>query len=171
MTNIIFLDVDGVLNDLDYVEKCYQKHHQPMSMDYMPFNPRSLTNFRKIYDSILDNDNEPLVVLSSTWRLSKSSTYVLNARLAEYGIYIKETTPSIHQERGKEIIEWLETNNHLNSPFVILDDENFDIICEERLARHLVKTTTQRGLLGIHVNKAIRVLQNEGSLNDAKIKL
>ena len=93
MTNIIFLDIDGVLNDGDYIEKCYKRHHKPMSMDFVPFNPRSLDNLRKIYDSILDNDNEPLIVLSSSWRLNEQAHYIVNARLAEYGIYIKETTP------------------------------------------------------------------------------
>lgn len=32
MTNIIFLDIDGVLNDGDYIEKCYERHHKPMKL-------------------------------------------------------------------------------------------------------------------------------------------
>lgn len=171
MTNIIFLDIDGVLNDEEYIEKCYQRHHQPMCMDFVPFNPRSLSNLRKIYDSILDNSNEPLIVLSSTWRLNKEATYIVNARLAEYGMRVKETTPYLHQDRGVEIITWLEQNNHLDSPFVILDDDSFDIVNKKELISHFVNTTFKKGLIGWKAKVACKILEKEGSLNETRNKL
>ena len=171
MTNIIFLDIDGVLNDGNYIEKCYERHHQPMSMDFVPFNPRSLDNLRKIYDSILDNDNEPLVVLSSTWRLNEQAHYIVNARLAEYGIYVKETTPYINQHRGTEIIKWLEDHNHLDSPFVILDDDSFDIKCFEELKPHFVHTSFKRGLISWKAKQACDILLNKGGLNETRDRI
>ena len=162
MTNIIFLDIDGVLNDGDYIEKCYERHQQPMSMDFVPFNPRSLDNLRKIYDSILDNDNETL---------DEQAHYIVNARLAEYGIYVKETTPYINQHRGTEIIKWLEDHNHLDSPFVILDDDSFDIKCFEELKPHFVHTSFKRGLIGWKAKQACDILYNKGGLNETRDRI
>ncbi len=168
MTNIIFLDIDGVLNDMDYIEECYKKHHQPMSMDFVPFDPKCLKNLRLIYDWILDNNNEPLVVLSSSWRLNERSHYIVNARLAEYGIYVQETTPYINQERGKEILDWLEKHDHLDSPFVILDDDAFDIEIHKELKKHFVRTTFQHGLIEWKAKQAINILGREGGLNETR---
>lgn len=171
MTNIIFLDIDGVLNDEDYIEKCYERHHTPMHMDFVPFNPRSLSNLRRIWDSILDNGNEPLIVLSSSWRLGEDSTYIIKARLAEYGMWLKDITPYINQERGIEIITWLKKNNHLDSPFVILDDDAFDIITNEELVPHFVRTQFKKGLIGWKTKKACDILYNEGGLNETRNRL
>ncbi len=168
MTNIIFLDIDGVLNNGDYIEECYERHHQPMSMDFVPFNPRSLNNLRIIYDSILDNGNEPLIVLSSSWRLNKEAHYIVNARLAEYGMYVEETTPYIHQNRGFEIITWLTDHNHLDSPFVILDDDSFDILTYKELKPHFVHTRFAKGLIGWRTKQACNILKTIGGLNETK---
>ena len=165
MKNIIFLDIDGVLNDEQYIVKCYEKHHTPMHMSFVPFNPRSLKNLRKIYESILDNGHDPLIVLSSSWRLNEIDTEIVKARLAEYGMRIKGATPYINSERGIEIIEYLKTNDYLDVPFVILDDEKFDIITQNKLKNHLVLTSFQRGLIGQKVKQAINVLNNEGCFN------
>ena len=34
----IFLDVDGVLNDENYIVKCYEKHHKAMHMNHLILN-------------------------------------------------------------------------------------------------------------------------------------
>lgn len=164
MKNIIFLDVDGVLNDENYIVKCYERHHQPMSMNFVPFNPRSLNNLRILYDMILEDGNKPLVVLSSTWRLHETDILVLNARLAEYGIYIKEITPYIHSNRGVEIISYLEEHQLTDTPFCILDDDNFDIINQKSLIPHFININRKRGLVKQNINKAINILRNEGGL-------
>lgn len=171
MTNIIFLDVDGVLNDEDYIEECYEKHHTPMHMDFVPFDPKCLKNLRRIYDSILDNDDEPLIVLSSSWRLNEQSHYVLNARLAEYGMYVKETTPYIHQNRGVEILNWLENHNHLDTPFVILDDDSFDIENQAELKPHFVHTSFKHGLIEWRAKQACDILTREGGLNETRNRI
>lgn len=171
MTNIIFLDVDGVLNDEGYINKCYEKHHTPMSMNFVPFNPRSLKNLREIYESILDNGNDPLIILSSSWRLSEIDRTIVEARLAEYGMRIFGVTPYINSNRGIEIINWLEKNNHLDSPFVILDDDKFDIINKLELISHFVNTTFKRGLVRHKALEAINILKNEGGLNETRHKL
>ena len=41
----IFLDVDGVLNNEDYIEECYEKNgHHAMHMNHVPFDPKCLEN-------------------------------------------------------------------------------------------------------------------------------
>ena len=166
MINIIFLDIDGVLNDGDYIEKCYEMHHQPMFMENVPFNPRSLKNLRLIWQSILDNGDEPMIVLSSTWRMGDIPKAIVESRLAEYGMYFKDVTPYINQNRGLEIINWLETNNYLYNPFVILDDDIFDIKDKPKLISHLVQTSFKRGLLGFKAKQAIKILNKKKGLNE-----
>ena len=168
MQNIIFLDVDGVLNNENYIDKCYERHHQSMSMDFVPFDPKCLSNLRRLYDYILDKGDEPLIVLSSTWRLGDKSFYIVNTRLAEYGIYIEHYTPYIHSERGIEIIQWLTDNNHLTSPFVILDDDSFDIICHPELKNHLVHTKFKNGFVGWKLRQEIDILEKGECLNEAR---
>lgn len=171
MTNIIFLDIDGVLNDEEYIEKCYKRHHQPMHMENVPFNPRSLNNLRRIWQSILDNNNEPMIILSSTWRLGDIPKAIVESRLAEYGMYFKDVTPYINQERGKEIIKWLETNKHMDSPFIILDDDSYDILCFEELKPHFINTRFKKGLIGWKTKQAIEILKKGESLNETRNKL
>ncbi len=170
MQNIIFLDVDGVLNNENYIEKCYDRHHQPMSMDFVPFDPKCLSNLRRLYDYILEKGDEPLIVLSSTWRLSKASFYIVKCRLAEYGMSIEHSTPHIHSERGVEIIQWLNDNYHLTTPFVILDDDSFDIVCHPELKTHLVNTKFKNGLVGWRARQAMDILEKGECLNEVRNK-
>ena len=122
----IFLDVDGVLNNIKYTKKCYKKNgKKPFFCNNVPFNPKCLKRIAKI----VKKTNAKLI-LSSTWRLDDISIKILDSRLAEYGTRINDITPNINQIRGLEIKKWLKNNNFNWSvdDFIVLDDEIEDII-------------------------------------------
>ena len=164
MRKIIFLDVDGVLNDHTYTEKCAKKlkklNLSPSLMNFerVPFNPRSLKNLQKI---ILQTGAE--IVLHSTWRLHQGELYVLRARLAEYGIKLNEMTESlssltITSHKEEEISKYLE--KHIKElgeeiQFVIIDDNDLEM-------PHLVRTDYRRGLTKKKAEECIEILNKEG---------
>ena len=119
---IIFLDVDGVLNNANYTKKCYRKNgHKPMSMYCVPFDPYNLKNLAKIVKK-----TGAKIVLSSTWRIYKSHIYVLEARLAEYGLRIYDKTDDINMIKGAEITEWIKQHRDIEN-YVVIDDEEYDL--------------------------------------------
>lgn len=119
---IIFLDVDGVLNNINYTKKCYKKNgKKSMSMYCTPFDPKCLKNLAKIVKK-----TGAKIVLSSTWRIYKSHIYVLEARLAEYGLRIYDKTDNINMIRGVEIKEWLKSHRDIEN-YVVIDDEEYNL--------------------------------------------
>lgn len=125
----IFLDIDGVLNNMTYWEECYARHKVKgiMSMNCFPFDPKCLNNLMCLNQYIKASGYEPIIVLSSTWRLSEIDTAIVNSRLAEYGMRIFDSTPSLY-ERGEEIKYWLKRNTVTDKNIVlILDDNTWDI--------------------------------------------
>ncbi len=160
MIYYIFLDIDGVLNDEIYIEKCYDMNGgYPMSTSYVPFDPKTLFNLMNLVQKIrLVSDEEPRIVLSSTWRLRETDTEIVKARIAEYGLRLFDKTPYIHSERGLEIKSFLNKQNldENDYKFVILDDDKFDI--ETIYADNLVYVNRIYGLSVSDVNKALKIL-------------
>ena len=110
------------------------------------------------------------VVLSSSWRYTRNAL-ALKELLANYGIYITDSTPVVEHKRGLEIRKWLENNNNVED-FVILDDEVFDSY-DSALTEKLVKMSKEKetdigeGLLPENVEKIIERL---GRIKDDKVK-
>lgn len=123
----IFLDVDGVLNDEKYVMKCYERHHKPMHMNHVPFDPSCLLNLYRFVNALEARDYTVKIILSSTWRLHEVDYEIVNARLAEYGLSLHDKTIFLDGIRGLEIQQYLYMNE-TPSDFVILDDDINDII-------------------------------------------
>jgi hypothetical protein len=109
---IIFLDVDGVLND-------NSGYH--------------LDDFRlKLLKRIIKQTDAKIVV-SSTWRLSKLS--LLQKKLNKYDLKIYSQT-DVLDKRENEIHSWLNKNSDLNiSQWVSIDD--MDMILDDV---HFVQT-------------------------------
>lgn len=150
----IFLDCDGVLNNINYTKKCYKKNEKkPMSMYYTPFDPYNLKNLAKIVRKTGAN-----IVLTSTWRLDKEHMAVLRARLAEYGLKIYDQTSNFGMNRGAEISEWLKEHSKGKKSFVIIDDDTFDILpFFDR--KYIIQTNAKYGLTFGDRIKAIKVLK------------
>ena len=159
-TNIIFLDVDGVLNNMAYLEG--KDIGEEIDM-------RAVERLEKIY-----KEYDCKIVLSSSWRelcgseiKEPHSMYkYLEDCLGKYGMKIVDVTPVIMSNRPEEIAAWLKENDNMIKNFVSLDDD-FDEKHYKNfgLGGHLVKTEfyvndeTKGGLLEEHVEKAKRILK------------
>ena len=158
MKKYIFLDIDGVLNNEKYTKLCYEKFHRkhPFFCNNVPFDPSSLIQLAYLCNYIRSKDDEPYVVLTSSWRLHDVDREVAAARLEEYNIQIKDiTTKDIYLERGEQIKQYLDKIDH-PVDFVILDDESFDI--EEYFPDELVLTDFRIGFTSKEKTKAKEIL-------------
>lgn len=142
--NIIFLDVDGVLNDAVTTADL---------MNDFPTKPH-LDCLKQIVDA-----TGAKIVLSSTWRLFPSARNDVKNALRNVGLEFIDKTKEL-KDRATEIEEWLSRHPEVEN-YVILDDECISLA---RLKKNLVQTTFYRGLLPEHVSKAINILN--GGTND-----
>jgi hypothetical protein len=122
--NVIFLDIDGVLN-------CASAFGQNTKHSVWVIDPELVANFNRI----VENVDNLTVVLSSSWRYAVQSGHIdLNQLLQEQGFNgdpIVERTICDNEEdeadpsmpRGMEIQRWLDEHPEVER-FVILDDDD-----------------------------------------------
>ena len=155
---VIFLDIDGVLNSDEYVDRVKKSDIQGIERD---IDIEKVKLLKRAID-----ETGAKVVLSSSWRYTKNARY-LKELLANYGIGV-DSTPYIQDKRGLEIKKWLSENQGVED-FLIIDDEIFDSFDEE-LMKKLVKISNGNGrslgegLLPKDVNEIIErlgILQNQ----------
>ena len=115
---IIFLDIDGVLNDLNFDSSNPGKF----------FRPEAVQTLADIV-----HQTGAKIVLSSTWKHIKDCSkekypdafrqwqQLINT-LAVYNLEIFDTTPNINTNRPLEISEWLKTHDDISSWVSIEDD-------------------------------------------------
>lgn len=150
-TKALFLDVDGVLNNMKFAIRMKDEEGVMIFHEDI-LDPACIRNLKRIID-----ETGAVIVVSSSWRGIPNSMKNLAAQLNQSGMEIYSTTPSIYRkERGDEIAAWLKNNPSIKD-FVILDDDS-DM---GELLPHLVNTDFQTGLLPIHISKAIEIL-NQG---------
>ena len=155
---IIFLDIDGVLNNYNYWYECAKRHNNKklMNCQNFPFDPKCLENLMKLYQKI-EEKYTPQIVLTSTWRLSMVDTAIVNSRLAEYGMEIINKTDDLGGCRDNEIENFLlklKLNNTSYANYLILDDniwgfkQKFD-------DRNIIETNAQTGFNNEKLEEAI----------------
>lgn len=166
--NIIFLDIDGVLNSSAYFDSLDDKE----KAEYQEISDYHLKMLAKIYHAC-----DAKIVLSSTWRelddKSDETVYpiyqYLIDSLARYGMEIISKTPFIGLNRPFEIVSWLKSQkDNEDIRFVSLDD---DFTKEEYekygIGENLVKTEFfcesegDGGLQQRHVDQAIKILKSK----------
>lgn len=130
---VIFLDIDGVLNSDEYVDRVKKTDIQGIERD---IDIEKVKLLKRAID-----ETGAKVVLSSTWRYTKNARY-LKELLANYGIRL-DSTPYIQDKRGLEIKKWLSENQGVED-FLIIDDEIFDSF-DEGLMKKLVKISNGNG--------------------------
>ena len=64
--NLIFLDVDGVINSIKHLIEVYNETHKPHSGYSYPFDPNCLENLKRLV-----SETNSSLVISSTWRHSE----------------------------------------------------------------------------------------------------
>lgn len=174
--NVIFLDIDGVLNDFDD------------KVDSDAICERHLEQLKSIVDA-----TDAKVVLSSTWRTLTSYLDDVFDALRKHDIPFIGVTPegadirfvvkrfpqitprftheryfnfddmseTVVDDRGAEIAHWLCKHEKDVDRFVILDDEDADIM--QYFPHNLVKTSCDCGLSDEDVEKAINILKGNKS--------
>lgn len=131
---VIFLDVDGVLNSDEYIDRAKKQEIQGIERH---IDVEKIKLLKKAID-----ETGAKVVLSSSWRFTKNEQY-LKKLLEKYGIYLVGATPLIQCERGLEIKQWILDNQNVED-FIILDDEIYPSY-DEKLLKKLVKISNGNG--------------------------
>lgn len=165
--NIIFLDVDGVLNDFYTLKKrgkrnIFEEPELDLDEDKI-----------KLLKELIDKTNAK-IVLSSSWRVffdkdtlnpKNNHGQELRRLLYKYGLEIYSLTKrSGNGKREDEINDWLENHDDIES-FVILDDEDSHL--PGFVGENLVKTeyysenSEECGLTPNHVEEAVRIMNQK----------
>ena len=151
MLKIIFLDIDGVLNN--------ESTQAVTPSGYVGVDNSKVKLLKRIVDK-----TGAQIVLSSDWRLDPDSLEYryLRQKLKYKGrLSIFDHTPNINWERrGLEISKWLES--HQVDSFVILDDIEFqDFLKIPDIKNHFIHTDYYHGLTDEDVEKAISILNKK----------
>ena len=154
---VIFLDFDGVLNSLAFLNG---GAHELGDLD-----PAAVARLERLVAR-----SGAKVVISSTWRL-KYSPAELRARLAAQGFTgeIIDCTPELPAgsvpasgyffPRCQEIRAWLTSRRVAPERFVILDDADFEVDELAELQSCFVRTDVAHGLVDADVEIALRILE------------
>lgn len=151
--NIIFLDVDGVLNNDGTVERT--------KTGFTFVEDRLLKRLKHIVDA-----TNAKIVLSSDWRFDRfmddpSDYLALKEVLEKNGTPIYAHTGDYMIKRGSEIIKWMKNwhGEPINN-FVILDDMPAIEFNFTQLLGHFVHTNEKVGLTHDDAAEAIAILKN-----------
>ena len=149
---IIFLDIDGVLNN----ENMYRtKKHASNSLD-----PKNIEVLNELIE-----DTKAKVVISSSWRCGSTIDSILSKmKTAGYKHDILDFTPILGYDhnRGNEIHQWLKEYEKEVQSYVIFDDDS-DMLLWQR--DYFIWVDRYYGLTPTMAWKAKHILLNR-SIND-----
>lgn len=166
MNTIVFLDIDGVLNNAKRAQWLHENGHKglgfgaPWELDdgnitvetvgWDPDNVDALWH-------ILDNIDDPRIVVSSTWRIGRQSVFFRECS-AVFGrvLPVIDKTPIINEIgsiRGDEVNEWL-AHAPMVKRWVCLDDDG-----DFHPDNNLVQTNMDIGLTLEDAQRAIEILK------------
>ena len=147
--NIIFLDVDGVLNSANYLIKISTMNNRPYSGYDYPFNPKCLLNL-----SYLVSITNAHLVITSTWRKDEIGQNILLNELRKYDLdkRVIGYTRILHN-REQEIKDYLDNMDILIN-YIILDDDNEF----HDLEKYLIHIDYKEGLTKENVYDGIKKL-------------
>lgn len=150
INNIIFLDIDGVLNSDKYFDSIDNKECMNLVDRLMLDIDVSKV---KILLEVINKTNTKIVITSS-WRRMKLYPYI-KERLISMGLPVVGETPFIKGRRGEEIRSYLLENRVSN--YCIIDDEVFKDYKE--LEDYLVVTDFyEDGLTIDHAEEVVKKL-------------
>ena len=152
--NIIFLDVDGVLNNWKDAKEHYERTKKPYWCYDWPFSKKSMKELRKL----IKQTNAKLV-LSSTWRNDKIGRKKFKKALRKYRIEyaLIGYTKYLDGKRELEIQTYLKKlNKKVN--FIILDDNEYYF---EELKDHLILINSWEGFNEEDTKKSIQLLKKQ----------
>ena len=137
MSKVLFLDVDGVLNN------------------YRTGNIFTITKSKlRLLQQIVERTGCE-IVLSSTWRLNVMGELdVLKKKLWYRKLTIADVTPKFNDMRGEQIQSWLAHHPEVTA-WCIIDDDN-DMLDNQSL--NFVQTDGMVGMTAEDAEKVIKIL-------------
>lgn len=142
--NVIFLDIDGVLNARPFVEGRDTRDWAGL------IDPLAVARLNSLVGRAAAK-----IVISSSWRCQMPIARIAHILLLHgHEGEIIGATPRLLASRGAEIQAWLDDTPSPPRAFVILDDVD-DMA---HLSPYLVLTTWEEGLLDVHIDEALAVL-------------
>ena len=127
---LIFLDVDGVLNNTQNIKKYrfFFRGKRRLLVDVKPFYC-----FKKLLKEIEKNKMDVRIVISSSWRVGSipADWKKLFKHYFNNGEIVIGRTPYLYKDRGIEILELLEIakeKGDIIDDYIVLDDDIEDII-------------------------------------------
>ncbi len=135
---VIFLDVDGVLNSDDYINRTMYKKTNGIEEDIDIELVKKIVDVAKITNST--------IVISSSCRYNTSSFRDLQQLFMKFNTYLDQA-PICGKIRGLEIKKYLKRHPFVED-YVILDDEVFESFDDE-LMKHFIKIGTADGIHGL----------------------
>lgn len=157
MTKICFLDVDGVLNSIEWIKNNHEAVKAATSFlqrSEKEMNPEAV----KEISSLVERTNTS-VVISSSWRRLHT--------LEEISLMLRnngwtapdpvDITPTLKHTsfRGDEILAWLANHPEVTTHVIFDDDGDF------HPSQPLVRTSYQFGLTKAHIVTAEEILNGE----------
>jgi hypothetical protein len=141
---VIFLDIDGVLNALPFLEGRDGSDWSQL------IDHRAVARLNTLIDR-----SSAKVVISSSWRCHLPIVHIESLLRAQgFAGEILGATPRRTPNRGAEIQAWIDAADEEPEALVILDD--LDEM--EQLTPCFVRTSFEEGLLDTHVEAALSIL-------------
>ena len=159
---LIFLDIDGVLNNTKDVKKyrLFLKGERRVLIDIEPF-----FYFKRLLQEIEKEKIEVRIVISSSWRLGTTASdwkLLFKHYFNDENIILGRTL-HLECDRGLEILNFLQMideEKETVEDYVVVDDDIEDII-DYVGKKRIVKTSIKRGLTNKDVRKIIRKLKKK----------
>lgn len=159
---LIFLDIDGVLNNTEDVKKyrMFLKGERRVLTDIEPF-----FYFKRLLKEIEKEKLEVKIVISSSWRLGTTASdwkKLFKHYFNDENIILGRTL-HLECDRGLEILNFLQMMDEKKETvedYIVIDDDIEDII-DYVGKRRIVKTSVKRGLTNKDVKKIIRKLKKK----------
>lgn len=156
MTNLIFLDIDGVLNNI-FTERDCIRHLDPSQDEHCrwPLDPRMVHYVRSLCEL-----TDAQIVVSSTWRklfTLQEIGQMLEQKAGWSNPPLFDVTPDFkNTTRGEEVDYWLSqcpSTVNVNN-YVILDDDSDFFPWQPLVQTHVVDGLTDR-----EYQQALAILQ------------
>ena len=157
---IIFLDVDGVLNNQIFPQSFgspaeFSKYKDTVGYPKCEVVP----NLIKLLNHVTDSTGAKIVV-SSTWRNNDKGLEGVKELCKLWGITgeVIDTTPALSSCRGLEIKQFIEDCEEEIEDYIILDDDS-DFLLKQ--GRHFFQCDNYYGISPNVAYRAIRYLNNK----------
>lgn len=154
---LIFLDIDGVLNDINSKSRCGF---------FKGIDDDKVKRLKQIVDA-----TDAKIVLTSTWKrhwdknkdLIEDMGNYLNKKFKKQGLRVMDKTTDDGKHRGTGIIDYINNFHTDVENWIVLDDEYFPDYKECDILSHMVETDFYNGggLQDSHVELAIKLLNKE----------